>query len=123
MGIETHAGGLDSLRSDMGPEAAAEIIQSLIQDAPSLVAKLEQAIAREDAKGLRIAAENVRSMCILTGAVSLAAELRALAVMSFDADLMASVTRRAAAVTDRYRQLVGELGDAANGLPGGPEFS
>lgn len=63
---------LDNLRDTTGgaPEFLAELIDTFLEDAPQLLADLQQAVDKEDAAGVRLAAHSLKSNGAEFGAVT-----------------------------------------------------
>jgi PAS domain S-box-containing protein len=65
-------GTLARLRSTLGDEATAEIVETFLAEGPQLFSTLQRAIERGDADGLRLAAHTLKSNAAIFGAEALA---------------------------------------------------
>lgn len=60
------------LQDTMGPDFAAELVETFLAEAPTMLADLRQAAATGDADGFRRAAHSIKSNAGLFGATALA---------------------------------------------------
>ena len=74
------------LRTTTGPEFAAELVNTFLEEAPGMLAELRGARAGGDTDRFRRAAHSLKSNANTFGAVSLAAKARDLELKGFDAD-------------------------------------
>lgn len=72
------------LRSETGPEFAAELVTTFLDEAPGMIADLKSAAQAGDADGFRRAAHSLKSNASVFGASQLAALSRDFEMMDID---------------------------------------
>ena len=101
---------LSELQETMGEDFASELVATFLDEGPTMLAELQEAIARGDADGFRRAAHSVKSNANVFGATALAELARRLELAGLSDNAQSD---RAAAT-----ELEAEFGRAAAALKG-----
>ena len=96
---------IDRLTSEVGNEALAGVLDTMVNDTPRLLNGLQQALETADPALLRHWAHTLKSNAMLVGADTLAHQFQELERFAGD-DSMATVASKVAAVREHYQQLM-----------------
>ena len=105
-------GVLDQLRDDLGIEAIRDVIQTFVDTTPTTLAKLRDAVARDDTGGIRQTAHAIKGTSAILGARTLAeqcAELEQLARAGHIGDAAARLSVIEASYRDVAAALTAEI--------------
>jgi HPt (histidine-containing phosphotransfer) domain-containing protein len=77
----------EALKDAMGADFISELVQAYFDETPQLLAKLQQALARQDCESLRQAAHSIKSTSNSFGALQFGALAKELEMMGREARL------------------------------------
>ena len=77
----------EALKEAMGADFISELVQAYFDETPQLLAKLQQALARQDCNALRQAAHSIKSTSNSFGALEFGAQAKELEMMGREARL------------------------------------
>jgi HPt (histidine-containing phosphotransfer) domain-containing protein len=78
---------LDGLTETVGEDFMGELIDTFLEEAPGMIAEMEQALSADDADKFRRAAHSLKSNASTFGAMELAERARELEYMARENDL------------------------------------
>lgn len=100
----------DALKETIGAEFALELVDTFLEEAPSMLDELRQALAAQDADKFRRAAHSLKSNCNTFGALTLGAMARELEVTHLS-KVMEGGAQKLAALSDEYARVADALTD------------
>ena len=104
-GLEIDQAILARLAEEIGPEALAELLDTMIDDTSRLLSGLQAALSNADAAELRHWAHTIKSNAMTVGAVALARQFHSLEQIDDGAAVAAAETQIATAQSD-YKNLI-----------------
>lgn len=97
----------DDLKQMSGDDFISELIDAFLEDAPTILANLELAVADRDVESFRRNAHSIKSNASTFGATELAGLARELEAMAREGDF--EVGSRLEALNDAYGRVAAEL--------------
>ncbi len=98
----------DALKDTTGAEFALELVDTFLEEAPTMLNDLREALAAQDADKFRRAAHSLKSNCNTFGALTLGAMARELELTDVS-KVKASGAQPLAALTDEYSRVAAAL--------------
>ncbi len=98
----------DALKDTTGAEFALELVDTFLEEAPSMLNDLRDALAAQDADKFRRAAHSLKSNCNTFGALALGAMARELELTPVS-KVMESGAQPLAALTEEYARVAAAL--------------
>jgi HPt (histidine-containing phosphotransfer) domain-containing protein len=90
----------EALKEAMGADFITELVQAYFDETPQLLSKLQQALARGDCEGVRLAAHSIKSTSNSFGALQFGALAKELEMMGREAKLDGAAGKVDALMTD-----------------------
>ena len=100
----------DALKETTGAEFALELVETFLEEAPTMLNDLRDALAAQDADKFRRAAHSLKSNCNTFGALTLGALARELELADVS-KVKASGAQPLAALADEYSRVAAALTD------------
>jgi HPt (histidine-containing phosphotransfer) domain-containing protein len=100
----------DALSKTTGAEFARELVDTFLEEAPSMLNELREALAAQDADKFRRAAHSLKSNSHTFGALALGAMARELELTDVS-KVMEGGTQKLAALSDEYARVADALTD------------
>jgi HPt (histidine-containing phosphotransfer) domain-containing protein len=100
----------DALREMTGAEFTQELVDTFLEDAPSMLDDLRHALAAQDADKFRRAAHSLKSNCNTFGALTMGAMARELE-LTHVSKVMEGGAQKLAALSDEYARVADALTD------------
>jgi HPt (histidine-containing phosphotransfer) domain-containing protein len=100
----------DALRETTGAEFALELVDTFLEEAPSMLDDLRHALAANDADKFRRAAHSLKSNCNTFGALTMGAMARELE-LTHVSKAMEGGAQKLAALSDEYARVADALTD------------
>jgi HPt (histidine-containing phosphotransfer) domain-containing protein len=97
----------NALKESTGSDFIGELIDTFLEDAPTLLAQLRSALANQDAETFRRAAHSMKSNAATFGALELSALAKELEVFGRDKNL--AIGNRLEALETEYQQVADQL--------------
>ncbi len=104
----------DALKETTGEEFALELIDTFLQEAPTMLDELRDALATKDANRFRRAAHSLKSNCNTFGALTMGAMARELELTDLS-KVAESNARALAPLTEEYARVAVALSELRHG--------